>query len=79
MVKATCTPLVRLFLGILVKRILGLNKESDIRNASQLALLRRYINSVLLSQRDLKDAFSLLGTLYEVVSVRLFFYASPMN
>ncbi|KAJ7623641.1 acetyl-CoA synthetase-like protein [Roridomyces roridus] len=37
--------------------------------ASQLVLLRRYINSTLLSKAHLKAAFSVLGTHYEVVSV----------
>ncbi|KAF5338042.1 hypothetical protein D9758_014244 [Tetrapyrgos nigripes] len=69
MVRATITPLVQLLLGILVKRIFGLNKESSATEASQFSLLRRYINSNLLSQQCLKRAFSILGTHYEVVSV----------
>ncbi|KAF5386410.1 hypothetical protein D9757_006671 [Collybiopsis confluens] len=69
MVKATCTPLLHVFLGIIVKRMLGLNKAGDAHNASQMVLLRRYINSSILSQRNLKEAFSLIGTHYEGVSV----------
>ncbi|KAF9068413.1 AMP-dependent synthetase and ligase [Rhodocollybia butyracea] len=69
MVRATCTPLLHLFLAILVKRIFGLNKPGQADNASQLVLLRRYINSTLLSQGKLKDAFSLIGTHYEGVSI----------
>ncbi|KAJ7617827.1 acetyl-CoA synthetase-like protein [Roridomyces roridus] len=68
-VRAILTPLVRLVLGILVKRIFGLNKARSSASASQLSLLRRYINSHLLSQEALKEAFSILGNHYEVVSV----------
>ncbi|KAI3616310.1 peroxisomal-coenzyme a synthetase, partial [Moniliophthora roreri] len=38
-------------------------------DASQITLLKRYINSHLLSKRRLKDAFSLLGNHYEIVSI----------
>ncbi|KAK7038712.1 hypothetical protein VNI00_010596 [Paramarasmius palmivorus] len=68
-VRATITPLLHLTLSILVKRIFGLNKECSAADASQLSLLRRFINSRLLSQRHLKAAFSLLGNHYEVASV----------
>lgn len=57
-------------LGIVVKRCLGLNRESATANASQMTLLRRYINSSLLSQQSLKKAFDILGTHYEMTSVR---------
>ncbi|KAJ6465986.1 AMP-dependent synthetase and ligase [Mycena vulgaris] len=67
-VRALITPVVQLVLGILVKRIFGLNKASSSSDATQLSLLRRYINSRLLSQAALKSAFSILGNHYEVVS-----------
>jgi hypothetical protein len=70
-VRALVTPLLQLALGILVKRMFGLNKATSIYSQpSQLALLRRYINSHTLSKSALRSAFSILGTHYEVVSVR---------
>ncbi|KIK57060.1 hypothetical protein GYMLUDRAFT_173450 [Collybiopsis luxurians FD-317 M1] len=68
MVRATCTPLLQVFFGIILKRLLGFNTEGSAADASQLVLLRRYINSILLSQRALKNLFSLIGTHYEGVS-----------
>ena len=71
-VRAVVTPLLQLILGILVKRILGLNKPTqgeDCSSPSQIVLLRRFVNSRLLSARKLSSAFALLGTHYEVVSV----------
>ncbi|KAK0214939.1 acetyl-CoA synthetase-like protein [Armillaria fumosa] len=69
MVRAVVTPLLHLVLSIIVKRIFGLNRPCRSEDATQLVLLRRYINSVLLSQDHLKNAFSILGTHYEVVSL----------
>ncbi|PFH50931.1 hypothetical protein AMATHDRAFT_143766 [Amanita thiersii Skay4041] len=68
-VRVLCTPLVQVLLGLLVKRVLGLNKAGSTSKASQIVLLRRYINSVLLSQDNLNQAFSILGSHYENVSV----------
>ncbi|KAF7370975.1 Peroxisomal-coenzyme a synthetase [Mycena sanguinolenta] len=68
-VRAVFTPILRVALGIIVKRMFGLNKECATADASQLSLLRRYINGRLLSKGALKSAFSILGTHYEVVSV----------
>jgi hypothetical protein len=68
-VRALITPVFQLLLGILVKRIFGLNKACSFSHATQLSLLRRYINSRLLSKSILKTAFSILGNHYEVVSV----------
>ena len=76
MVRATCTPLLQVFFGIILKRLLGFNTEGSAADASQLVLLRRYINSILLSQTALKNLFSLIGTHYEGVSVRLCFSVS---
>ena len=67
-VRALFKPLIQLGFGILVKRALGLNTEND-TSTSQIVFLRRYINSILLSRDALKEAFSILGTHYEVVSV----------
>ncbi|KAJ7780297.1 AMP-dependent synthetase and ligase [Mycena maculata] len=68
-VRAVITPILQLILAILVKRLFGLNKESSTVDTSQWSLLRRYINSHLLSKAAMKSAFSILGTHYEVVSV----------
>ncbi|CAA7265178.1 unnamed protein product [Cyclocybe aegerita] len=68
-VRAIFRPLIQLALGIVVKRAFGLNTETTNMTLSQTVLLRRYINSILLSDKSLKDAFSILGTHYEVVSI----------
>ncbi|KAJ6617908.1 AMP-dependent synthetase and ligase [Mycena sp. CBHHK59/15] len=68
-VRALIAPLLQLVLGILVKRAFGLNKECTSFEATQLSLLRRYINSHILSESALRSAFSILGTHYEVVSI----------
>lgn len=68
-IRALIIPLIRLGLGILIKRLLGLNVESRSWNSSQMILLRRYINSIILSQETLHSAFKILGTHYEAVSV----------
>lgn len=62
-------PLINLVLGILVKRVIGFNRAGSMRNASQLVLFRRWLTGQLLSQRQLKQAFGLLGTHYEMTSV----------
>ncbi|KAJ7065262.1 acetyl-CoA synthetase-like protein, partial [Mycena amicta] len=67
--RAVVTPLLRLALGILVKRLFGLNQEASTADMTQWMHLRRYINSTLLSKPALKSAFSILGTHYEIVSV----------
>jgi hypothetical protein len=68
-VRAVFTSILQLILGILFKRLFGLNKECATADTSQLSLLRRYINGHLLSKTALKAMFSILGTHYEVVSV----------
>ncbi|KIM44384.1 hypothetical protein M413DRAFT_67790 [Hebeloma cylindrosporum] len=67
-VRALFTPLIQLAFGILVKRALGLNSEHN-TSTSRIVLLRRYISSILLSHEALKEAFSILGTHYEMVSI----------
>lgn len=70
-VRALLVPLIRLVLGIMIKRLLGHNMESKSWDSSQTTLLRRYINSTILSEDTLNDAFRILGVHYEVVSVSL--------
>ncbi|CEH15707.1 acetyl-synthetase-like protein [Ceraceosorus bombacis] len=62
-------PLINLVLGVLVKRVLGLNREGSTRNATQLTLFRRWINGQLLSQPNIRRAMAILGTHYEMTSV----------
>ena len=68
-VRMVLTPLIRLVLGIVLKRTFGLNTSSRGTIQTQRSMLFRHINSSLLSQRNLKHAFSILGTHYETVSV----------
>ena len=68
--RALFRPLIQLAFGILVKRALGHNSTPS-TSTSQVVLLRRYINSILLSREELNEAFSILGTHYEMVSVSL--------
>ncbi|KDR80877.1 hypothetical protein GALMADRAFT_241361 [Galerina marginata CBS 339.88] len=68
-VRALFRPLIQLGLGIMVKRAFGFNTENQSMAVSQLSLLRRYINSSLLSKGALNDAFAILGTHYEIVSI----------
>jgi hypothetical protein len=70
-IRALLIPLIRLSLGIMIKRLLGLNMESKSWDSSQMALLRRYINSIILSDDTLNSAFKILGVHYEAVSVSL--------
>lgn len=62
-------PLINLAFGILVKRLLGLNREGSMRNATQYALFRRWMNQQLLSQPRVRRALAILGTHYEMTSV----------
>ncbi|KAI0828951.1 acetyl-CoA synthetase-like protein [Trametes gibbosa] len=68
-VRVLFPPLLQVILGIIVKRIMGLNREGPAANASQWALLRRYINGSLLSQDALKRAYDIVGSHYEVTSI----------
>ncbi|KAF7352099.1 Acetyl-CoA synthetase-like protein [Mycena venus] len=68
--RALVTPLLQLVLGLLVKRALGFNKATSVyAQPTQIALLRRYINSHTPSKSALRSAFSILGTHYEIVSM----------
>lgn len=64
-------PVIQLILGIMVKVILGYNTEFSEPTVPQIVLLRRYINSILLSNAVFREAFAILGTHYEAVSVSL--------
>ncbi|KAJ7124381.1 acetyl-CoA synthetase-like protein [Mycena epipterygia] len=69
-VRALITPLLKLVLGILVKRAFGFNKETSLYSQpDQIVLLRRYINSYTLSKSVLIPSFAILGTHYEAVSL----------
>jgi len=68
-VRTLLVPLIRLALGIMIRRLLGLNMESKSWDSSQTALLRRYINTIILSDDTLNDVFKIVGVHYEAVSV----------
>ena len=68
-VRNSMPPLINVILGIIVKRSFGLNREGSMRNATELSLLRRWFNTELLSQPQLRRAFAILGTHYEMTSV----------
>lgn len=67
-VRTTMPPLINIILGILIKRIMGLNREGSMRNATQFALFRKWLNGQLLSQPNLRRAMAILGTHYEMTS-----------
>ncbi|TFK51941.1 acetyl-CoA synthetase-like protein [Heliocybe sulcata] len=67
-IRGVFPPVIQLALGIAVKRIMGLNKEGPMETVSQWTLARRHINHSLLSQRDLRGAFDILGTHYGMTS-----------
>jgi len=69
-VRAVVTPVLQLALGIIIKRTFGLNKEAAMSETGQWTHFRRWINSILLSQRRLEAAFDILGTHYEMTTVR---------
>ena len=68
-VRALFIPLIHLALGILVKRAFGLNSEINTSSTSQIVLLRRYINSILLSPKKVRQALLILGSHYDMVAV----------
>ncbi|TBU54902.1 acetyl-CoA synthetase-like protein [Dichomitus squalens] len=68
-VRLTCTPVLQLILGIVVKRIMGLNSEVYAEDASQWALTRRFINLHLLSTHAMKRAFDITGSQPETISI----------
>ncbi|KAF5361772.1 hypothetical protein D9756_002164 [Leucocoprinus leucothites] len=68
-VRAVAQPLVQVVFGIIVKRLLGLNRDCAADDYTQMMLLRRFVTNVLLGQDTLHKAFAILGAHYEVVSV----------
>jgi len=66
--RAVVQPLLQVFLGIIVKRLMGLNREGPHADSSQLSIIRRYINSQTLSQSTLRRAFDILGTHYQMTT-----------
>ncbi|KAI5895638.1 uncharacterized protein SCHCODRAFT_02686995 [Schizophyllum commune H4-8] len=68
-VRAVCTPLLSLFLGIIVKRIMGLQRPGDAKQYSEYQRLRRWINDKLVGQGAIKKATAVLGTHYQTVSI----------
>lgn len=68
-VRALFTPILQLVLGIALKRLMGFNPECSAEGYTQTMLLRRFINTNILSQDVMRNAFSILGAHYEIVSV----------
>ncbi|RPD65127.1 acetyl-CoA synthetase-like protein [Lentinus tigrinus ALCF2SS1-6] len=68
-IRVVFPPVLQLIFGIIIKRIMGLNREGLNKDASQWVLLRRFINHNLLSQTALKRAYDIIGSHYEVTSV----------
>ncbi|OBZ79799.1 hypothetical protein A0H81_01490 [Grifola frondosa] len=68
-IRVVFPPVIQVILGILVKRAMGFNDEGLTHDSSQWTLLRRYINHSLLSQANLRRAFDILGSHYEVTSI----------
>ncbi|KAI0674678.1 acetyl-CoA synthetase-like protein [Trametes maxima] len=60
---------IQVFLGILVKRMLGFHTEMLVSEMSQWTLTRRYIYNSILDQKTVKSAFDLLGSHYEMTSM----------
>ncbi|KAH9848993.1 acetyl-CoA synthetase-like protein [Lenzites betulinus] len=60
---------IQVFLGIIVKRTLGLHKPMLVSEMTQWTLVRRYINNALLDQKTIKSAFDLIGSHYETTSI----------
>ncbi|PIL31438.1 transporter [Ganoderma sinense ZZ0214-1] len=65
-VRVICPPIFQLVLGIVLKRIMGLNRDGS---TSQWSLIRRFINHNLLSQEAIKRAQDIIGSHYEITSV----------
>ena len=65
-VRVICPPVLQLVLGVILKRVLGLNRQGK---TSQWSLLRRFINQNLLSQEAIKRAQDIIGSHYEITSI----------
>ena len=68
-VRIVFPPVLQLVFGIILKRLMGLQREGLTADASQWELLRRYINQTLLSQEAIKRAYDIIGSHYEVTSI----------
>ncbi|KAI0363536.1 acetyl-CoA synthetase-like protein [Pilatotrama ljubarskyi] len=68
-VRVIFPPVLQIIFGIIIKRLMGLNREGPAAQESQWSLLRRYINHSLLSQKALKRAYDIIGSHYEMTSV----------
>jgi acetyltransferase-like isoleucine patch superfamily enzyme len=66
--RAVVVPLLRVFLGILIKRLMGLNRESLHAGSSQWSIIRRYVNSQTLSQSALRHALDIVGPHYQLTT-----------
>jgi acetyltransferase-like isoleucine patch superfamily enzyme len=66
--RVVVSPVLQLVLGIIFKRLMGLNREGLNANASRWSIIRRYINSQTLSQQALHRAFDILGAHYEMTT-----------
>lgn len=66
--RAVIQPLLQVFLGIICKRLMGLNRAGLHADASQWSIIRRYINSQNLSQSSLRRAFEIVGTHYQMTT-----------
>ncbi|TBU29893.1 acetyl-CoA synthetase-like protein [Dichomitus squalens] len=68
-IRVILPPILQLVIGIIVKRIMGLNSEGRAADASQWVLTRRFINQHLLNQYAMKRAFDIIGSHYETTSI----------
>ncbi|KAI0800717.1 acetyl-CoA synthetase-like protein [Fomes fomentarius] len=68
-VRVIFPPVLQLIFGIILKRIMGFNRERLTADASQWDLVRGYINRNLLSQEAMKRAQDIIGSHYEVTSI----------
>jgi hypothetical protein len=66
--RAVVQPLLQVFLGVIFKRLMGLNREGPHANSSQWSIIRRYINSQTLSQSALRRAFDIVGAHYQMTT-----------
>ena len=66
--RAVVQPLLQVVLGIIFKRLMGLNREGLHADSSQWSITRRYINSHTLSQSALRRAFEITGSHYQMTT-----------
>ena len=66
--RAVIQPLLQVFLGIVVKRLMGFNREGLHADSSHWSIIRRHINSQTLSQSALRRAFEIVGAHYQMTT-----------